>query len=399
MRTVAVTITISDRVIDVINAGDSGPGSLRAALDLTNRFAADTLAPAHTAAPDWLIRIQASAGQFATLTSSTNQGASLGFYSHFTISGNVTVDGAADPGFLLTTGGSHRSRQFLVLAGASLTLKNLGLNTGEASVRTFTGPDAVPVPFGGAVLNFGTFIANNVTFRFNRAGEGAAIYNSGGTLSLTDCLFDQNFILSSSDPGGIVVSRNGSTTLVGDSFTANTGQGEGDLSITGDGALATVNVSNTTLGAFHLGTVNGGTLSVTGLPYALPDSLTRPAGQPVTVALATLLANDSGGPFTSVSVDTASTQGGTITRDSDKRLTYTPPAGLTAATTFTLHRRPRQGFTSTATVTVSGSAADPCPHGNADSATVYRGLYAGLDVSWPTTPSTTMARAATRSPR
>ncbi len=378
IRHVAVQLAIRDRVLDVTNSADSGPGTLRAAIDLANRFSDATLAPDHLASPDWLVRILPAAGTFTRLTSATDWGAALGRYSFLNIASTVTLDASAVPGYVLTTGGSHFARHFLVLPGASLTLKHVKLINGAAVDRTFVGADAAPIPFGGAILNFGTLAAENTEFGFNRAGQGGAIYSSEGTVSLTDSLFDGNSIVWASDPGGIVFSRNGSVSLTRVTFTNNSGQDGGDLSVTGDAALATVNVTGSTITSFKLATLNAGTLAVTGLPYARPDLITRPAGQPVTIALATLLANDAGAPFASVAADAASAAGVTISRSGDD-LIYAAPANLTADDTFNYTITDAAGLTSVGTVTVS-LAKDPYPRGAADAATVYRGLYEDVDV-------------------
>jgi predicted outer membrane repeat protein len=378
VRHVGVDVSIGDRVIDVTSANDSGPGSLRAAIDITNKFVDDAiLEPAYTKALDWLIRIQTDAGTVSTLTSATDYGVALGFYSYFRIAGNVTVDAAAVPGYILNTGGSHRARHFLVLSDASLTLKHLVLNNGEANDRTYTGTNAAPISHGGDILNFGTFNAQAMNFRNSRAGEGAAIYNDGGTIFLSGCVFQGNFIILSSDPGGIVVSRNGSLRIEGSSFTGNTGNDGGDLTVTGDGALATVNVSDSTIDTFHLNKVNDGTLAVTGLLYAQPDEALRVPDQQISIPTGLLFANDSGS-IVDFTFDAVSAAGVPITRSGNNLFYGAAPASI-EEDTFNYTITDDSGHTSTATVTVS-LPGDPYPHGNADSATVYRGLYEDINV-------------------
>ncbi|MBC8008935.1 MAG: tandem-95 repeat protein, partial [Burkholderiales bacterium] len=369
IRTIAVSVTIKDRILDVTDGSFfSATGNLRAAIDLTNRFAADTIAPAHTAGADWTIRILPQAGATSTLLHSTYDLQSG--VSFFRIHGNVTIDASASPGHVLTGYFPDSARHFMVMPGASLTLKHLTLLDGDSPYY---------VSFGGSVLNFGTFIAEDVVFRGNSANLGAAIFNNGGTASLTDCVFDQNIVDANDSTGGIVVSRNGYISLTRVTFTANTGKAGGDLYVMGDGALATVDVSESNIPSFQFVTQNGGTLAIAGLPKAINDAFVHTLAQTLSINTSALLANDLGTPAASVTVATTSAKGVTITRTGDT-LAYLAPVGVTGGDSFTYTITDAVGRTSTATVSLSFVNAAALPRGNADTGSIYRGLSGTIDV-------------------
>lgn len=380
LRTIAVALTISDRVISVTNNADSGAGTLRAALDTVASFASTTLSPAHTTAPDWTVTINTGAHsviQTTTYYTPTKPDISdfispYDFSSAFNVVGNVTIDASASSSFILgISQGNAYARNFVVSAGSSLTLKSMTVINGRAN------RDGFRDSHGGLVLNHGSFTASNVSFRVGEANVGAALYNDGGTMVITDCSFSDNTILSWPDvTGSVIASRNGSLTLTRvnlvDSMTP-------EVNIIGDGALATVNVSASSLGSFLLTTLNGGTLAITGLPRPINDALDYPVNQTLTLDLATLLANDLGTAAVSVAVDTTSAQGVTITRTGNT-LSYLAPSTVTGSDSFNYTVTDAAGLTATATVTLTFKLPAAAPHGNADTATVYRGLSTQVDV-------------------
>lgn len=383
IRTIAVAITIGDRVISVTSTADAGANTLRTALATVARFSNDTLTPAHTASPDWNVSINTGTNPATSFIKTTtyytppapaplDDSTPNDFSSAFNIAGIVTIDAGASPGFVLSIQqGVQYARNFVVPAGASLTLKNMKVLNGRANSDGFR--DSA----GGAVLNYGIFVANNVTFEGGQANLGAAIYNNGGTVSLTDCAFSANQVLPwNGVTGSVVASRNGSLALAGDSFADSTSP---ELSVVGDGALATVNVSASTVGSFVLATANGGTLATTGLPRAVNDSVNYPVGQILTINLATLEANDLGTPAVSVAVDGISAQGVTITRTGNS-LAYQAPIGVTGGDSFSYTVTDAGGLTSTATVNLTFVLPAAPPHGNSDTATAYRGLSSQINV-------------------
>ncbi len=96
------------------------------------------------------------------------------------------------------------------------------------------------------------------------------------------------------------------------------------------------------------------TVTDTSSPIAAADTVTRPPGQVLKIAIAGLLANDSsptGAAFSFDGAAAASAQGVTITR-SGAFLVYAAPAELSADDTFTYSIRDAAGLTATGTVTV-----------------------------------------------
>ncbi len=98
-------------------------------------------------------------------------------------------------------------------------------------------------------------------------------------------------------------------------------------------------------------------------PIALGDSLAAIADTPLTIAAASLLANDSdpdGHAITIVSVADGSSNGGVIVR-SGSSWTYTPPAGFTGTDAFVYTIGDGVGGTASAPVSVTVSAAPEPP--------------------------------------
>jgi mannose-6-phosphate isomerase-like protein (cupin superfamily) len=120
-------------------------------------------------------------------------------------------------------GDPPEDRIFQVLAGASLTLRDLVLRDGVAtSASTF---------LGGAILNQGVLALERCLFEANDANAGGAVFNSG-TLDVDACTFTNNDAVAAgvtnADGGAIYSSANALSTTVEDStFGANSAQREG----------------------------------------------------------------------------------------------------------------------------------------------------------------------------
>ena len=308
-----------------------------------------TLAAAHPLAP-WTIHINAGTNQTWTTSGYFSGNGSNGFYSAIKITGNITLDATDSPGFILVAGQfGPPTRHFVILPGASLTLKSMKLTGGAA----YAFPTSC---LGGSVLNYGTFTADHVTFSgnstyaFGGPGLGGALYNAGGTVTLTNCSFTNNSA-NNSGSGGAIASSNGTLSLTNVTFSGNSAAFAADLYVVGDGALATLTTTATNLGNHLFTTLNGGTFSIVGLPVAVADTIAHPSGRPLLISADTLFANDTGGPFTLVSADTASTLGATITVGTGG-LRYVPPPDLLDDDTFTYTATDAYNNTITATVTV-----------------------------------------------
>jgi len=323
-----------------------------------------TLAAAHPLAA-WTIHINAGSNATWTTTTTVYGNSSNGFYSAIKITGNITLDATGSPGFTLIAGQfGPPTRHFVVLSGASLTLKNMKLSGGAA--YGFGGP---PIT-GGAVLNYGTFTADHVTFSGNSTyayggtGRGGALYNDGGTVTLTSCAFANNSA-NNSGSGGAIASRNGTLSLTDVTFTGNMATTGTDIYIIGDADIATASLVNTAISStsYVATTVNGGTLAITGVPLAVADTITHAPGQSLKIAINTLIANDlmpTGQNVVFDHFDPVTTQGVSLTR-SGNFLFYAPPSTLTDDDTFTYTLSNASGFQTTAVVTIHAQAPVPVP--------------------------------------
>lgn len=387
VRTISVAVAIKDHNLVVSSNADSGPNTLREALATAERFREVKLTGTN-ASTNWNIRIAIAPEsnwpyetRIKPITSFDpprpapfDYTTPNDYSSFYRVLGNVTIDASDSPGFKLTADQNYLNyiRFFVVPEGSSLTLKNIEIVNGWARGSYMRNAK------GGVVLNYGTLTAENVIFKTSNATEGAAIYNDRGTVSLTGCDFiDSTKAAVDAVLTSIVASRNGSFALNDVTFSGTDNAPDVDVHVIGNGALATVNVAASTIRSFQLGTSNGGTLSITGLPQASDDNVTRTFGQTLALTIDSLLSNDPSANAANVTVEAVSGKGGTITRTGNNLL-YTAPAGLTGNDTFH-YTVTIGGLTSTATVTIV-TTADPVPRGSNDSAIVYRGLYESIDV-------------------
>jgi CSLREA domain-containing protein len=110
------------------------------------------------------------------------------------------------------------------------------------------------------------------------AGLGGAIFNYGGTVTVTNSTFTGNTAhegLSSGGPpgsyGGAIFSRNGTLTLTNCTISSNTANAGKGITVLGDGATANASLTNTLIGQTdatlldaYAATRNGGGLNLTG---------------------------------------------------------------------------------------------------------------------------------------
>jgi hypothetical protein len=190
------------------------------------------------------------------------------------ITGSVTVQGNG-----ATVERHHRRstppfRIFDVAPGGSLTLDSLELGDGRlprqdthggagidnrgtltVSGSTFFGniePSAQGAA-GGAIQNSGVLSVDTSTFTGNRAMEGGAIFNQNSA-TITSSTFIQN--KATVYGGGALLNALGSMSVVGSTFTGNTGPGGG--AIDND---ATLSVTDSTFSANSAGDTGGGAIS------------------------------------------------------------------------------------------------------------------------------------------
>jgi hypothetical protein len=163
----------------------------------------------------------------------------------------LTMDGSQSNGPLVVSGGRSQSSPFKggnILNAGTLTLSYIDVTTGEAESS-----DPTAEAEGGDIANSGTLtignstIANGLVYGAtpsnagNGAGAGGGIYESAGTLMLTDTVLDGNFVLGGEQPGvpgygtggpangGGIEITGGTTTISGGSMYDNDAEG-------GDGA-------------------------------------------------------------------------------------------------------------------------------------------------------------------
>lgn len=198
--TPAVLVLTVDTAADVVDPAD-GLTSLREAIDQ---------ATAQTTYDSTTIRF-APALRGATVAPTGSGGSTHGSAAFELLNSRpVQIEGS---GQKLDLGGAITIRLFTVGAGVTLGLRNLELLNGWASE-------------GGAVYNLGSFTATACTFAGNTAivysslGNGGAIYNRGGSVSLDNCTVTGNSIrpgpygrVTFGGYGGGIYNEDGSLTL------------------------------------------------------------------------------------------------------------------------------------------------------------------------------------------
>ncbi|GAA5126319.1 tandem-95 repeat protein [Luteolibacter yonseiensis] len=221
----------------VTTGDDSGPGSLREGIDLSNTYTAQSW----SFKPSGLARPLVEASGIGDNDPDTGASAYL-------IKGNVVIDGTNQPGFLIRrTDGAPAMRLFHIAPGATLTLKNLTVENGLSTA-------------GGAIYNEGTLILEGAILQNNTAsatettaGLGGAIYNAGGTVTTTGSSLLSNTAESVTDPvlpglGAAIFTFNGTVTLNGTSIMENTAGEGAALFAEGNAGHARVYLTNSRLG-------------------------------------------------------------------------------------------------------------------------------------------------------
>jgi predicted outer membrane repeat protein len=199
----------------VTNTNDSGPGSLRAAIEQANA----------KAGADEIV--------FADGVSGTITLASI--LPEITDTAGLAINGGGD----VTVSGNQVVGVFQVSSNSfgevKLTLRNLTIADGAGAV---TGLGT----FGGGIYNSGTLEVVNVTFSGNSAEFGGAIYTSGfANTTVTNSTFSGN---SASWGGGIDNSPfpDYTTTVTNSTFSNNSADFDGG-GIVNDGPLKVINTT------------------------------------------------------------------------------------------------------------------------------------------------------------
>jgi predicted outer membrane repeat protein len=206
----------------VTSAADTGPGSLRAALDDPDRCASSTI----------------SFGASMVITLATP----------LTVTKAVTIMGSES--VAAEIGGGSASRVFSVNAGATLNLSMLTVKDGNCGAGCK----------GGGIYNEGTVNVTQCMLLRNKASLGGAIYNKG-TVSLISTTLSGN----TAEKGGVTFSEAGSTLLSFVTAAENSASVRGALlSATGGAFTMTRSIAwnNGSTGSNLLDNSSGGTVTV-----------------------------------------------------------------------------------------------------------------------------------------
>ncbi len=172
--------------------------------------------------------------------------------SEIVVTKSLTLDASSLPSGLTIDGGTGTNRLFTVDSGQSLTLRGLTLTGGN-------GGGVISSGYGGAIYNDGgTLTLTQCTLTGNSASDsasdsGGAIYNSG-TLTLTQCTLSGN---SATNDGGAIVASGGTLTLTQCTLSGNSASfGGGAISARGTLTLTQCTVSGNS--ATFGGAIDGG---------------------------------------------------------------------------------------------------------------------------------------------
>jgi hypothetical protein len=196
----------------VTDAGDSGSGTLREAIN--------------------------NATNAATITFATNlSGATITLVSTLTINTNLTIDASALSGGIQING-NHSVQVFNVASNITVVLNSLTITNGY----TFGGSGAGIynagtltlnqctlsgnlTDYGGGICNNGTLSVNECTLSGNIASDGGGIYN-GGTLTVNQCTLSGN---NSSPYIGGGIENAGTLTLLNSIVAGNSAKAGADI--------------------------------------------------------------------------------------------------------------------------------------------------------------------------
>lgn len=195
--------------ITVMNASDSGAGSLRQGI-------ADV----------------ADGG--AIVFAAGLSGATIHLASTLTLSKNIIINGSALASKITISGdtdgdGTGNVRVFYLNSNMTAVFNSLIITKGVA-----------PASDGGGVYNGGTLTITNSTFSSNGAVNGGGINSGNGTLTIMNCIFSDNY---ATNGGGISVgTSSGTLTVTNSTFSSNSATSNGG-SILNSGKMIVTNSS------------------------------------------------------------------------------------------------------------------------------------------------------------
>src|ERR1700736_613233 len=264
-------------IITVVNAADSGNGSLRQAI--INANSGDT--------------INFTPGVTGTITLTTGE---------LVINKTLTIFG---PGAnVLAISDNNSRRVFPIATGIGASITGLTIQNGNATGSGFN-------DYGGGVFNDNASLTlNNCSLTSNTGGHGGAVSNYRGSLTMNNCTFNGN---SAGGGGGIYNEANNpgvvTVTVTNCTLTSNSaGSGGGILNV-GDnnGGTANLTLSNSTVSGNSASTSGGGagnvgsaSLTVTNCSLnensgAVGGGLQNEGGASATFTNSTISGNSAGG--------------------------------------------------------------------------------------------------------
>ncbi len=215
-----------DDILTIAGTADSGPGSLREALDKVCAGGTIRFAPS-------------LANGTIGLTS-----------TELTIKRPLTIDGADAPGLTISGGGTLRP--FVVNPTIAATIRNLKIANGYG------------FELAGGVLNNGILTLDHVTVANNLVTTsgvdfwkgGAGIYNGdGSTLTLINSTVRDNQV-SGADGGGVYAFFNTLVTIENSTISGNTASNvAGGLRTLGDALIVNSTISGNSSAAWHGGAI------------------------------------------------------------------------------------------------------------------------------------------------
>lgn len=219
----------------VTTLADSGPGSLREAIQLANM----------SVGPD-TINFQAGLTGTISLQSSLP-----------TISDDLVIIGPGQAD-LIIDGGPADFQIIGITAGVTVRFEEITLRAGGG----------MTVASGGAISNSGTLELVNVTLAENQAMAGGAISNSG-TLTITGCTLTANTATQGS--GGAIDTQDVNVTIQDSVLSGNEASLTGGAIAKAEGMSGLLLIQNSTISGNSAGQQGGG-LFVRG-PVQIEDSL------------------------------------------------------------------------------------------------------------------------------
>jgi len=212
--------------VTVANTGDSGSGSLRAALSIAG-------------SGDTIVFDASLANQTITLAST------------LTITTNLTIDGAGSPGLVIS--GNNAVGVFTVY-GADATFRHLTIANGNG---IFSGTNG-----GGINSNNSAIVTvDSCTLRNNTAPSGGAILDDGVSMTVVNSTFSGN---SASLSVGGAIDSTSNLTVENSSFVNNSAVAGGVIYCHNIGTAEVVADSLFAGNSNNGGTINGGVISDVG---------------------------------------------------------------------------------------------------------------------------------------